>query len=912
MWKKIVFAVVSVAVLATAAYLYFHVKEVKTPVSSAINAIPLDASIIFESRQSRSTWKKLSQANIMWSDLIGTDFIAALNRNGNTLDSLLALDPEVSRLFENRSVLISLHKAEGNKLDFLYLYSLPNITKQQVLEDFIRSAQKGKEPAKREVDGITINTLHLKDKRNFHYAFSKGVLISGFNVSLVERSIRQLSSGTSLQDDKHFSAVQQSAGEKVDGNIYVNYKHLPAALSGFVSSPHKDMVSKLEEFAAWTEVDATIRPNELMLSGFTTANDSINNYLGLFRKQSPQEIRLTRVLPASTSSFIFYGISDFDAFYNDYNRYCEQNGLPRQKAIGEANSKTGTDTEKHLISWIGNEMAALVLEPTSTDLKENSYAVFHAKDTEEAKQLLSTLADSIAKRSEAKPDTSSFQGYQIKQIASENILSILLGPNFSNVTENYYTIIENYVVFGNSTAAMHHFINSYKGGKTLRNDQYYASFAENNLSEDASLYIYSNIARSPYLYKAYASDEHAQDIERFMDIYRRFQAIGIQFSSNKDLFYSTIFLKHNPIYKEETNSLWELPLDTTISSKPVLVTNHNTKAKDIFVQDDGNKIYLISNTGKLLWKRQLDGKIMSEVVQVDGLKNGKLQIMFNTRSTIYVIDRNGKDLQGFPVKLKSPATNGMTVLDYEKNNDYRLLIACENKRLLNLKMNAQLVDGWEFDKTTDTVSLPVQHHNIGGKDHLFVVDSKGKVYVLDRHGKPRIKNKIHFNEPVTGFFIEPGKDITRSSLIAANTAGIIIRLVLDGNKEEISIREFTAPPVFDYRDIDGDKYREYILLDAKELSVYRQDRSLAFKYQFKDSIRAERSLFFLFSDNKGRIGAVSPAANEIYLVGPEGELQRGFPLTGSNLFSIGRLNDDDVLYLVTAGGRTIYVYSVEQ
>jgi hypothetical protein len=914
MWKKIVFAVVSIAVLAAAVYFYIHIREVKTPISSAIKAVPTDACIIFESRQTRGTWKKLSQSNIMWSDLIGTDFIAALNRDGNTIDSLLALDTEASKLLENKPVIISMHKTGENALDFLYLYSLPDITQQPTAEQFIVNAGKTKAPAQRQFEGVSINTIIFANRSELHFAFTKGILIAGFNVTLVENSIKQLNSGRSLQDDKYFSSVLQSAGQKVDGNIYVNYKQLPFFFSGFLSADQKDLVNDLSGFASWTEVDATIRPNELMLSGFTSFNDSIHNYLGLFREQDPQNIELTSIAPSNTSSFVFFGLSDFNVFYTNYKEHLGHKGKrdEHDRAVTDINTRYGIDAEKSMLSWIGNEMAMIVTEPSSTDFEDKCYAVFRSADIEETKKLLDAISDSAARVSETKQDTENFQGYSIHHLMIPGLIPALLGSPFEHVQQNYYTNVGNYMVFGNSIAAIKQIINSYEGGKTLENDQYYVSFAENNLSEDASLYVYSNIARSPNLYKAYASAEHTKDIDKFMDIYRRFQAIGIQFSSNGKQFYSNIFLKHNPIYKQETNSLWEVPLDTTVSNKPVLVTNHNTKAKDIFVQDDGNNIYLISNTGKLLWSRQLDEKIMSEVVQVDGLRNGKLQVMFNTRSAIYVIDRNGKDLQGFPVKLKSPASNGMTVLDYENNADYRLLIACENKRLLNLKMNGQMVDGWNFDKTENLVNIPVQYHNIGGKDHLFAVDSKGKVYVLDRHGNPRVKVKEDIGKPVSNFFIEPGRDIARSTLVAADSTGNIIRLILDGNKEAIKLGEFSSSPVFDLKDMNNDKQREYILMDSKSLSVYRQDRSLVFRHQFSDTVSLAKPMFFLFPDNSGRIGAASPSANEVYLFGPAGELHPGFPLTGSSPFSIGRLNDDEMIYLVTASGKTVYVYVIEQ
>ena len=914
MWKKIVFVVVIGSVLGAGAWYYLHLKKIKTPVSEAINAVPLNAALIFESRQARATWKKLSDANIMWSDLLGTEFIARLNKEGRAVDSLLALHPEAAQLLENRSLFISLHQASARDFDFLYLYSLPDVTKESIVDNFIRETRKGTEPAQREYDGVTLYSFAIDSSSTFNYAFSKGILISSFNAILVENSIRQLNSGVSLQQDKDFNSILNSAGEKVDGNIFISYKHLPALLSRFVLPEHKMLVTSMNNFASWTGVDATIRPNELMLSGFTAVKDSLQNYLGMFARQKPQDIDLPSVIPSNTASFVFFGISNLKTYRLDYKTYLRSKGklFTYDQAVADVNKKYHVDIEKNLLSWIGNEMALVITEPTSKDFNEKCYAVIHSNDIEEAKLLVKALADSVAGEiKKPKKDTSSINGYEIGHLKLQGILPKLLGSPFERVQQNYYTAIGNYMVFANSIEALRHFINSYEGGKTLQGDQNYASFAENNLSSDASLYVYSNIARSPFLYSAFASEEHAQDIEKFLDIYRRFQALAVQFSANGKLFYSNIFIKHNPIYKQETNTLWELPLDTTVSGKPWLVVNHNTQAKEIFVQDDANKIYLVSNTGKVLWSRELTEKIMGEVQQVDAKKNGKLQLLFNTRSAIYIIDRNGKDLPGFPIKMKSPATNGIALFDYENNRDYRFLIACEDKRVLNLKLDGKLVDGWKFEKTMYPVTLPVQHHNIGGKDHLFIVDSKGKVYVLDRHGNERLKVSDHFNKRVKGFFIEQGADLARTSIISCDTIGNVLKLELSGHLETQKMRSFNSAPAFAYKDVDNDKSRDYIFLDDKELSVYRQDKTLLYNYEFEEEVDHAKLLFFLFPDDKGRIGVASPKANEIYLFSPGGQLHPGFPVTGSTLFTIGQLNDDDALYLVTASGKTVYVYTLE-
>ena len=51
-----------------------------------------------------------------------------------------------------------------------------------------------------------------------------------------------------------------------------------------------------------------------------------------------------------------------------------------------------------------------------------------------------------------------------------------------------------------------------------------------------------------------------------------------------------------------------------------------------------------------------------------------------TANHIHLIDRNGNYVEKYPVKLRSPATNGLAVFDYDKNRDYRMFIAGSDRK----------------------------------------------------------------------------------------------------------------------------------------------------------------------------------------------------------------------------------------
>ena len=90
------------------------------------------------------------------------------------------------------------------------------------------------------------------------------------------------------------------------------------------------------------------------------------------------------------------------------------------------------------------------------------------------------------------------------------------------------------------------------------------------------------------------------------------------------------------------NLLFSFKLQSSSHLKPRIVTNYVTKEKELITQDDLNNLYLISNKGELIWKKQLESKVVGEISQIDLYKNGRLQYAFETEKSLMILDKNGK------------------------------------------------------------------------------------------------------------------------------------------------------------------------------------------------------------------------------------------------------------------------------
>jgi len=905
MYKKIIFGLFIAAFIGIGVYWFLYFKEVKTPISDGINYIPSDAAIIFESKQSQSTWKKLSQTNIMWEELLSAETFSELNKQGKYMDSLLLSTPSVAQLLNNQALYISAHPTKENNYQFLFVYSLPNLTYQSEIESLIKKINNNTVPTYKNYKSSQMATI-TSSSGNINLIFHNGTLLISKDQSLLESAISQYSDKKSILSNLHFKEVLNASGKNVDANIYINYKTFSNITSIYTHPELKnemDWFSNMAEYSGW---DVAIKPNSLMLNGFTYVNDSSKNYLSLFRKQKPQNIQVVNVIPSKTALMISYGISSYKLFIDDLY----ENNYTQKQETDAIYSKYHINFEEVLTTWFDNEMTLVITQPDTVGWNEHSLAYLHSIEIDRAIEDLNSIAENVRMTDTLKQDTLTYHGFFINKLSINNILPKVLGGLFSKIKNNYFTGIDNYVVFANSQQALISAINDFENNKTLGNDKNYKSFAE-NISAQSNFYLYSAMPKSSEYYKSFLNTQSAGDIQKNKELVRKFEAVAIQFSSGNKLFYSNAFIKYNPSYKKEVETIWETKLDTTISMQPFVLINHNTKAKDILVQDDANKLYLISNTGKIIWTKKLNEKIMSGVTQIDALKNNKLQLLFNTRSSIYLFDRNGNDMKGFPIKLNSDATNNVSVFDYDKNREYRIFIATEDKKINCYTTAGELVNGFKFDKTMDIVVSPIKFIEIDKKDHLFAIDIKGKIYCFNRQGELKIKLKDRMPQGIKDYYIEPGKDYSKTFLIAADTLGKVVKVNLKDEKENIEFSEFENSPHFILCDINNDKMKEFIFLTRKELKVFSQDKSLLFSYSFQtNSIYPPQC--FKFNETETKIGVSINESNELFLFNSDGTLYNELPLKGKTLFEITDINNDENLHLVTGSAdNSVYLYNLQ-
>ena len=578
------------------------------------------------------------------------------------------------------------------------------------------------------------------------------------------------------------------------------------------------------------------------------------------------------------------------------------------KQVGANVSRSAIGLAETMKKYIGGEITQAYIDIKGRPTEENKLVIYKLKDRAYAEKLfLDAFNDS-----EIKGDIMMFKPDDQVEIPVyltpfEGFGSAILPGYTWNINDAYFSFYDDYLITGSSYVAVSRLLYDNILNKTLANDITFREF-ENTLPSVSGYFIYLVPSRSVDFFSGFLNEEAKNFLKNNKDFVNKIQAVGYQLSSSNDMIYNSLSLRYREETIFESDTEWETLLDTVAAIKPFFFTNHNTGAKEIFIQDLKNNIYLINAAGRVLWKVPLRERINGSVYMVDIYKNGRNQILFAGKEYLHIIDRNGNYIDRFPVKLRSPSTNSLALFDYDNNGNYRLLIAGEDKQVYAYDKTGSLVKGWNLFKTGSVVSSEISWLRVSGKDYLVVSD-QNSVYFLDRTGNKRLTLKDAASRaPGSALRLVAG---STPSVVCMSNEGRLQHVYFDGSVKKYDLGNLSANNTFDMFDITGDGISEYVIIDEGVLYLFDSSRNQMFAKDF-GTVNLEGPIGFVFSSNDRKIGVYDSEAQLIYLVDRNGDIMEGFPLKGASLFSIGHLADRNRWNLIVGGSDSfLYNYKIE-
>ncbi len=873
-------------VVAGATYL-FNASRVRQ--GNLWQMLPNTPALVLQTDHAGVFFDKISKNNEIWEALKQTRGFSRFRRQFLFADSLISARKTWREQLRTGTLFAAVYPGKDQFLFLLANKKLPRIeTLKNQLEDALGKGfvvlyeQPGNFPV------TVVKIFNTTSGKSCWLWKMDGALLLTTQENLMQASI----SGYTMQemhfsDSPAFKTVAQTRGKLADARLYVYYPALGQILTGLVSPHFSDLGKNVTHFAGWGETEIIISPQELVFSGYTQAGKG--TFLAGFASQKPVTLSGYTLFPFNTTFSFSKGFSNFQGYSRE--------SLPSKFKPAYRKSI------QQLINLTGNEVSLVSNALNNKELPRKTWVVIQMKDQPAAGRLLNRLSLQSGSR-----QVFPRQGHLIRKINIKNFLPNLYGKEFSLITQNYYCLINGYAVFGNSPDALANLIRYSETGKTLDLDENYKLFSNHLATRSnylAQIRPRALLGFLPYFFNP--STEQA--LAGYLSFLKNIQGIALQFNRDGNLFYTNFYLRYNNRFREENLALWKTPLGAPVVGKPFLVKDHRTNKYNIIVFDRANRMYLIDRTGKILWKQQLPEPPMSAIYPVDYYKNGKTQFLFNTKNFLFLFDRNGRYVAGYPIAIHPQATNGLSLFDYTRRKDYRILLAQADKRVYDYKINGNQVSGWHKPQMQAFVSQKVVRLLANHKDYIIINDDANHVKIVNRRGQQRIylKNKVNKARHSTYFV---NKTNNKGIILTTNTSGKLVYITTSGNLRFTDFGNFSPDHYFLYDDFNGDGNKDFIFVDKNKLKVFDRFKKLLFSYTFDQNITVQPE-FFTLGNRQKVLGIVVSKEKTIYLFDSKGNILINHGLTGETPFTVGSLNNNREVNIITATGNTLYNYRIK-
>jgi hypothetical protein len=920
----IITVVVLAAALAVAAW--FIRKEKQVVVIDPWEAVPADAFFIVETDDFPELLTRVTDPSGILSGLSGMKWASSLVQSASVVDSVTG-GREVRELISNRRMIISFHASEQGRTVPLAVMSTGSSFTARRLSSLLGQTG-GTVTDRRDLGGtrtFTITWTRGAGKQNAYLALTSGILIASPSESLVTSALDNRSAGSDIRHQQGFSAVVNAAGKGAD-NLFLLFRNLPGFIRPFIDP---EDVATVTSLAIAGGGDLAVAEDGIFVSGFlTTAGAGAG--ADRLRDVVPAECGVHELLPRNTLSY--------------------RTVMLRASLTGETTadpaSVTATDLALMLSTYTGPEVTEAIIPMGDASVRVRA---FRMTDRQSAETVLRTrltakyrtmgLRESHFMASATESDGDEATLYRMP---FTGVSTILAGAGKGKSGDEWVTFARSYMIFSSSPEVLASVLRESDRENTLINDPGFREMEKTLPTKSSFIFWSSGKALKP-LVSDYLKPEAASSLDE-RDL-AGISGIGVSLTPSNDMIYTSLSVRYEagsmhgghrdeqPGISSTTDGdntlpagttgaagqpasiladtaalklLWKVKLETEPVTAPFFFTNHNTGATEIFIQDRNNNIYLISSSGKILWKAAIREKLSGEIFMIDYYRNGKLQLLFTGRDYIHLIDRNGNYVDKFPVRMHSPASNTLAVFDYENNKDYRLFIAGEDRKIYAYDRSGTAVRGWNLFTARGKVSDPVSFFRVKGKDYLFVTDDQA-IYVLDRTGNIRVAHQ----EPLAK---AAGSSVSLSGgsdpvIIFAAADGATVRLSFDGTVTRDTVAGLSAAQITGFADIDGDNLTERVTVDRGIVTAFAGSGGRLWSYNTGGT--ALRGPWFFNTGSGERKTAVYDAGKGmLHLIGRNGVAANGFPHRVGPYFNAGRVTKKSTWNLIVNESDT-YICNYE-
>ncbi len=526
------------------------------------------------------------------------------------------------------------------------------------------------------------------------------ILISS-SETIINSSVRHYSEGHSILEASGFSELAgRTRGEDV---MFLSNAYSESILAANFSAKHRKLSRFFTKESSWIAFSIMSHSDKgVSLHGQIEYGDGPSFYLKVLEESGQGDVRVAEVLPPCTSFVISLPTGDISSYLKAYRNYLD--------------SKNELNAYKASLSSVGKG-------------KPNPEEWAEALNIKELAIAQTLMGEKLHKILLIRPGKKQASSSGVKGFEYSGYAGTLFGGLFSCGQEEAYATIGNWLAVGDSSA-----IEEYSKPEYLH-ETLKERLSENGLShrlpqKDCRLYMFHSLGEAPGVIEETFSPAMAKACRKVVkDV--SFVPVTMWATAKEEGICLEFNLDRAEIFKSKA-PLAEKDTTVDVPSGPFKVKNFHTQKTNTFYQNSHLSICLQDENGKDMWGVRFNEKICGHVEEVDYFNNGKLQYLFAAGSKLYLIDRLGRFVNGFPVEIGKRIVLGPAVHDFSGTGSYTAVMLHKDNTIGMYSLQGKKTNSWKGITADETIkSLPELLESQGDRYWIVRTSIQTLIYPFD-------------------------------------------------------------------------------------------------------------------------------------------------------------------------------------
>ena len=582
--------------------------------------------------------------------------------------------------------------------------------------------------------------LATADSAGLFCRTSEGMILISPSETIVNSSVRHISEGHSVLESSGFTEL--SANVSGDDILFFSNAYTENILDAYFSKKHRRNASFIKELAHWMSFSINkYSPEGISAHGELLYGSDPSYYMNVLRHAGTGPVTVTEAVPSWTDFIIDIPVGNITSYLKSYRNYLD--------------AKTKLDKYEYTLSKQKKENGFSAEDwAKELDIKEVAFADVHFDN--KLRQVI------LIKPGIKHPEESAG-----KLIAG--YVKTLFGGIFTGEGETSAAVVKGWIVAGESEV-IKEYPESLK--ETLADRLAANASADKVPQKGCGFWAYHSLSEDPSLIDSNFSPSMAKGIRRMVTGVTYVPATLAAMAQGDKMGLE--FRMDRMLLKKNTSPEASRDTAVMVPSGPFKVTNSGSGKVNKFYQNSHLSLCLQDENGKDLWGIPFKHPICGFVQEADYFNNGKIQFLFAADTKLYLIDRLGRFVSGFPVELGKKVLLGPKLYDFTGAKGYTAMVLYKDNTVGYVDLHGRTVASWKGISAPDTIKEIPELLEAGGRKYWVVrTASSTLVYPFDG-GEAIVKG-------------EGDKRLRPDTKITVNEKGSLVGLCYDGKERTFKL-----------------------------------------------------------------------------------------------------------------------------